>query len=153
MEACDLKSCQVLSPQSFGLAESWNAVLPLLEWCNYTLMDATTLKSNAVVAFAAHVVILPLTKDFKMFLVDHGYTPVALLSVSSALKDDDKDNSKQQATRISLVLPLRDDMVSLLVGHGHYVRLEVLHKLIRKILNPLRTHVYMTSIISLSDMT
>lgn len=60
----------------------------------YADKTVTTLGSNAIVASVLPEVLLNMTIDFKMFLIDRSYTLIAFLPAFSTLKGADEDDSE-----------------------------------------------------------
>lgn len=86
----------------------------------WTDRTATTLKSNADVPPLIYAVIFDV-KDFKRILADRRYTLIALLPVSSTLRDGSENDSKERGTGQSNVLALSEDHMPTLDGHARDV--------------------------------
>ena len=56
----------------------------------YTDKTATTLKANATVAHPVHVVLLNVTREFRLKLINGGHTLVGLLPVATLENDSEE---------------------------------------------------------------
>jgi len=99
-----------------------------------------TLKSNAMVAYPVHVVLLNATPSFRRWLIDNGHTLVGFLPVEF-LPDDtygDGDDEYCDADGDVSVVQLDDFITHTSNKTGRLLKLEMLHKSMKKILEPLR---------------
>lgn len=87
---------QEVDPTKFcvkGKFESPSSYIRMVQF--YSDKSATTLKSNALVAYPLHGFFLNATKEFKRILIDHKDTLTAFLPVSSTLKEADEEDFKE----------------------------------------------------------
>lgn len=100
---------------------------------------ASTLKSNAIVAYPIHIVLLHFIPAFRRFLIDKGYTFAGLLSVQTST--DEHEEPKQwmeenQFEKDRYVVPVSHALPAPMGKDARIFKQKVLHDAFQEILEP-----------------
>lgn len=104
----------------------------------YTDKTATTFKSNAIVPYPVHVVLLNFIPSFRRFLIDNGYTFAGLLPVCTSTDEHEEREEQMVEHKIGkdrTVVPLSDALPARMIRDARTMKLQVLHDAMRRSFN------------------
>jgi len=105
----------------------------------YSDKTAMTLKSNAMVAYPVHLVLLNASPSFRRWLIDNGHTLLGFLPAEFHNDDIQVEDLEEESRKVgaSNVIELNDYIRHTTEQSGRVLKLEMLHKCMGRILQPL----------------